>query len=82
MHPVAMIVGQTLQVPRNERGHGCPMIAIPRADDCSSLHLKSDFPLLGQKGVKVGGFKVPTQDVSGVLGSVRNDVMTAWAHGD
>ena len=58
------------------------MIAIPRADDCSSLHLKSDFPPLGQKGVKVGGFNVPTQDVSGVLGSVRNDVMTVWAHGD
>ena len=31
---------------------------------------------MGQKAVKVGGFKVPTQDVSGVLGSVRNDVMT------
>jgi hypothetical protein len=37
---------------------------------------------LGQKAVKVGGFKVPTQDVSGVPGSVRNDTMTVCAHGD
>jgi hypothetical protein len=43
--------------------------------------LKSDFPHWVE-GVKVGGFKVPTQDVSGVLGSVRNDVLTVWAHGD
>jgi hypothetical protein len=57
------------------------MIAIRRLDDCSSLHLKSDFPHWVE-GVKTGGFKVPTQDVSGVLGSVRNDVMTVWAHGD
>jgi hypothetical protein len=32
--------------------------------------------------VKLGGFRVPTQDMSGVLGSVRNDAMTAWAHGE
>jgi hypothetical protein len=32
--------------------------------------------------VKVGGFRVPTQDVSGVLGSVRNDAMTVCAHGE
>ena len=25
---------------------------------------------------------MPTQDVSGVLGSARNDVVTVWAHGD
>ena len=37
---------------------------------------------LGQRGVKLGGFKVPTHEVSGVPGSARNDVMTVWAHGD
>ena len=36
----------------------------------------------GQGGVKLGGFKVPTQPVSGLLGSARNDVTTVWAHGD
>jgi hypothetical protein len=36
----------------------------------------------GQRRVKLGGFKVPTQKVSGVLGSARNDVTTVWAHGD
>jgi hypothetical protein len=56
-------------------GTDAPMTAIPRADDCGSLHLNSDF-LHSVEGVKVGGFNVPTQDVSGVLGSARNDVMT------
>jgi hypothetical protein len=37
---------------------------------------------LGQRGAKADGFKVPTQEVSGVLGSARNDVTTVWAHGD
>ena len=32
--------------------------------------------------VKLGGFSAPTQDVSGALGSARNDTMTVWAHGD
>jgi hypothetical protein len=36
----------------------------------------------GWKEVKGGGFRVPTQDVSGVLGSVRNDATTFWAHGE
>jgi len=43
---------------------------------------KEQLSSSGQKGVKVGGFRVPTQDVSGVLGSVRNDAMTVWAQGD
>ena len=36
----------------------------------------------GHEGPKVGGFRVPTQDVSGALGSARNDTMTVCAHGD
>jgi hypothetical protein len=28
-----------------------------------------------------GGLSLPTQDVSGVPGSVRNEAMTIWAHG-
>jgi hypothetical protein len=29
-----------------------------------------------------GGLSLPTQDVSGVPGSVRNEAMTIWAHGE
>ena len=32
--------------------------------------------------VKLGGFNVPTQDVSGACGSARNETTTAWAQGD
>jgi hypothetical protein len=32
--------------------------------------------------VKLGGFNAPTQDVSGVPGSARNETITAWAQGD
>ena len=31
---------------------------------------------------KLGGFSSPTQDVSGAVGSARNDTTTAWAQGD
>jgi hypothetical protein len=50
----------------------------------TSGHLakRSDAFLFGQNGVKVGGFRVPTQDVSGLFGSLRNDAMTVCAHGD
>ncbi len=43
---------------------------------------KKGSSLLGQRGVKVGGFRVPMQDVSGVTGSARNEAMTVWVHGD
>jgi len=43
---------------------------------------KKGSSLLGQRGVKVGGFRVPMQDVSGVAGSARNEAMTVWVHGD
>src|SRR5438105_5095216 len=36
----------------------------------------------GQKGVKVGGLRVPTQEVSGAAGSARNDTITVCAQGD
>jgi hypothetical protein len=39
MHPVAMIVGTAPQNCCNDFGYGCPMIAIPAADDCGSLQL-------------------------------------------
>jgi hypothetical protein len=39
MGPVAMIVGPAPQIRCNDFGHGRPMIAIPPADDCGSLHL-------------------------------------------
>ena len=39
MGPVAMIVGSPPQPCCNHFGHGRPMIAIPAADDCGSLHL-------------------------------------------
>src|SRR2546423_14364777 len=35
----------------------------------------------GQKGVKVGGLRVPTQEVSGAVGSARNDTITVCAQG-
>ena len=31
--------------------------------------------------MKPGGFSAPTQDVSGVAGSARNDTITDWAQG-
>src|SRR5689334_6188236 len=40
MGSVAMIVGSTRQVCCNHFGHGRPMIAIPPADNCGSLHLR------------------------------------------
>jgi hypothetical protein len=39
MRSVAMSVGSAPQARCNERGHETPMIAIPRADDCGSLHV-------------------------------------------
>jgi hypothetical protein len=39
MGPVAMIVGPAPQIRCNDFGHGRPMIAIPAADDCGSLHI-------------------------------------------
>ena len=50
--PAAVIVGQSLQARCNERGHGPPMIAIPPADDCGSLHVEvwfADEARVGQK---------------------------------
>src|SRR4051794_4287051 len=39
MGSVAMIVGSAPQAGCNDFGYGRPMIAIPPADDCGSLHL-------------------------------------------
>jgi len=39
MGSVAMIVGPAPQIRCNDFGRGCPMIAIPTADDCGSLQL-------------------------------------------
>ena len=37
----------------------------------------------GEAGeVKLGGFRAPTQDVSGASGAARNETTTAWAQGD
>jgi hypothetical protein len=36
----------------------------------------------GWDGVKGGGIRGPTHDVSGLLGLVRNDARTVWAHGE
>ena len=32
--------------------------------------------------MKLGGFNAPTQDVSGLPGSARNETITAWVQGD
>ena len=43
MDPVAMIVGPTPQIRCNDFGYGRPMIAIPAADDCGSLHVAISY---------------------------------------
>jgi hypothetical protein len=36
----------------------------------------------GSNAVNGGGFSGPTHEVSGLLGLLRNDVKTCWAHGE
>src|SRR6478735_7762251 len=51
MGSFAMIVGPAPQTWCNHFGHGRPMIAIPTADDCGSLHLTGDGDVAVERSV-------------------------------